>query len=226
MHLTTSAAPTGPSDHPEERTPWRPNAERLRAEIEAHSPERDPRMKHNRIDPRAEEQRTPALPRVDEWMTRPAVTIHRSTTVEAARKLMKSRRIRHLPVVDDQDQLVGMVTDRDLRQVVLDPAVHERVAELAETLGRLTVERVMTVAVVTVRPETSITDAGRLMHERKIGALPVIDGLRVIGILSEEDVFRALLDLLGQPLGGSLRALWHGRWPRPYAGGVPEGLTG
>jgi acetoin utilization protein AcuB len=182
-------------------------------------------MPRDRIDgPAPLPGTSPERMRVDRWMARNVVTIRRSATVQAARTLMTARRIRHLPVVDSDDRLVGIVTDRDLRQVIFDPALHERVAELAQLLAGLTVDRIMTAAVVTVAPGAPIRDAARLMHERRIGALPVIEGVRVVGILTESDVVRAFLELLGHPIPRSVRAVWPGRMPRPYAGPLP--MTG
>jgi acetoin utilization protein AcuB len=89
------------------------------------------------------------------------------------------------------------VTDRDLRQVLFDPAVQARLARATDALRGLTVREVMTWGAVSVTPATSIRDAARLMHERKVGALPVVERDRLVGILTERDVlatFREILD--------------------------------
>jgi acetoin utilization protein AcuB len=111
---------------------------------------------------------------------------------------MRTRRIRHLPVVDREGGLVGIVTDRDLRQVLFDPVMQARASQLVDALKTVTVGDVMTWAVLTVQPETPLRDAARLMHERKVGALPVVTGGRVAGILSETDVLKAFAEALGQ----------------------------
>ena len=136
--------------------------------------------------------------RVKDCMTRSAATIHSDALVRGAVEMMKKRRIRHLPVVDREGHLVGIVTDRDLRQVVFDPTIQERLGNLGETLCTLTVRDVMTWGVVTVHSETDVRQAARLMREQKIGALPVVDGDRVVGILTETDVLRAFQDVLGK----------------------------
>ncbi|MBI4270248.1 MAG: CBS domain-containing protein [Candidatus Rokubacteria bacterium] len=133
---------------------------------------------------------------VAQWMTTPAVTVPAAAPVRAAVELMRARRIRHLPVVDDGGRLVGIVTDRDLRQMVFDPTVQERLGELGEALKARTVGEVMTWGVLTVRPATGIREAARLMHEQKIGALPVVDDGRVLGMLTEHDVLRAFEHLV------------------------------
>lgn len=136
--------------------------------------------------------------RVKEFMTRSPVTIQADALAVGAAGMMRSRKLRHLPVVDHGGRLVGIVTDRDLRQVIFDPGVQARLGQAADALGTLPVREVMTWGVVTVRPETSIRDAAWLMREQRIGALPVVQNGRLVGILTERDVLRAFEDVLGQ----------------------------
>ncbi len=124
-------------------------------------------------------------------MAQPVVTIPEDALVGETVELMKAKKIRHLPVVDGNGRLVGIVTDRDLRQMIFDPSIQERLGEAAAVLKTRTVREVMTWGVVTVRPENGIGQAARLMYEQKIGALPVVDQGRVVGILTERDVLRA-----------------------------------
>ena len=136
--------------------------------------------------------------RVKDRMTRPAVTVRVETLVRDAAALMRTRGVRHLPVVDRSRRPVGMVTDRDLRQIIFDPAMQERLAGTREALDGLTVGEVMTWGAVTVGRDTDIRDAARLMYARKIGALPVVGVAAVVGILTETDVLRAFVDVLGE----------------------------
>jgi acetoin utilization protein AcuB len=136
--------------------------------------------------------------RVRDRMTRGVATIHSHALVRGAADMMRTRKIRHLPVVDREGRLVGIVTDRDLRQVIFDPSIQSRAGGVADTLGRLTVRDVMTWGVVTARPDTTIGEAARRMHEQKIGALPVVEGERVVGIITESDVLKAFQDVLAQ----------------------------
>jgi acetoin utilization protein AcuB len=129
---------------------------------------------------------------VKEWMTRPVTTIAPDVSVGRAAELMKAQRIRHLPVVEGDGRLIGIVTDRDLRQVFLDPMIHDRLADLAATLEALTVRDIMTWAVITVWPESGIRQAARLMCEQKVGALPVVEAGRIVGMLTERDLLRAV----------------------------------
>lgn len=136
--------------------------------------------------------------RVEDRMTRVVVTIKWDLPVAEAWRLMKTRKIRHLPVVDNQERLVGIVTDRDLRQVIFHPSIQERLGNLTGILDTLTIRETMTWGVITVRPGTEIRQAAHLMHEQKIGALPVVEGNRVVGILTETDVGKTFLDVLGE----------------------------
>jgi acetoin utilization protein AcuB len=136
--------------------------------------------------------------RVKDCMTRPAVTVRIDTPVRDAAALMRTGRVRHLPVVDRSRRPVGMVTDRDLRQIIFDPAMQERLAGTREALDGLTVGEVMTWGAVTVGRDTDIRDAARLMYARKIGALPVVGVAAAVGILTETDVLRAFVDVLGE----------------------------
>jgi len=133
--------------------------------------------------------------RVAEVMSGPLVTVGHDTTVEDAWKIMQARQVRHLPVLDAERRLIGMLTDHDLRAVILDRCAREECDQLRSTLARLRVNEIMTWAVITVSPDGDIRDAARLMHDRAVGALPVAEEGRVIGILTATDVIRAALGI-------------------------------
>ncbi len=139
----------------------------------------------------------PESARVTDCMTRGVATIHSDALARGAADMMRTRHIRHLPVVDRGGRLVGIVTDRDLRQVMFDPALRTRAGDLAEALKTVTVRDVMTWAVLSVRPDTPLREAARLMREQKIGALPVVQAGKVVGIVSEMDLLDALARALG-----------------------------
>jgi len=131
------------------------------------------------------------------WMTRDPITAAPTLSIKAAWRLLQERRIRHLPVVEG-GKLVGIVTDRDLRQVIFDPTIQEELGNLPRALNLLTVREIMTWGVVTVHPRTEIRQAARIMREQKIGVLPVVEGNKVVGILTERDVIKTFLDVLGE----------------------------
>ncbi|MBI2199544.1 MAG: CBS domain-containing protein [Candidatus Rokubacteria bacterium] len=131
-------------------------------------------------------------------MTRPALTVRQDATVGVAWKLMRTRKVRHLPVLDAASRLVGIVSDRDLRQVILEPSIQEQLGNLARAFNVLTVKEVMTWGVITVRPDTEIRQAARIMHEQKIGALPVVDRGKLFGMLTGDDLFKAMVQIMDE----------------------------
>jgi CBS domain-containing protein len=128
---------------------------------------------------------------VRDLMTAAPVTVPADMPVLEARQLMQTKRIRHLFVTSPDGKLQGIVTDRDIRLNLPSPATSLSVWELNYLLARLTVEQVMSRTLVTTWPEAELTDAARVMLDHKIGALPVLDGGRVVGIVTESDFVRA-----------------------------------
>lgn len=130
--------------------------------------------------------------RVEDLMTRTPITTPPGTSVLDARQMMVRERIRHLLVVDN-GQLLGMVTDRDIRLNLPSPATSLSVWEINHLLARLMVEHVMSKYVITVDPERDARDAARIMLDEKIGALPVLERDRLVGIVTETDLLRAFV---------------------------------
>ena len=136
--------------------------------------------------------------RVRDIMTRPALTFRQTMTVGRALNVMRAHHFRHAPVIDGKGQLVGMVSDRDLRQVILEPALRYAFEELDETLRRRTVKDVMTWGAISVKPDTPLREAARVIHANKIGALPVIERGQVAGMLAVGDVLKAVVQMLDE----------------------------
>src|SRR5262245_9913408 len=128
--------------------------------------------------------------RVRDVMSVSPVTILPSLSVHAAHTLMQQRKIRHLPVLQD-GCLVGMVSDRDIRLVLPSPATSLAVWELRHLLDKLTVGEMMTCFVMTTVPDCRMTEAVGRMLGHRVGALPVVEDRRVVGILTHTDVLRA-----------------------------------
>ncbi|HEY2386537.1 MAG TPA: CBS domain-containing protein [Candidatus Binatia bacterium] len=116
---------------------------------------------------------------VRDCMTAPVETAHPEDTVAAVREVFRRRRIRQLPVMA-AGRLIGVVTDRDVRSAASDTT---------------TVDAVMTPNPTTIAPATLIEQAATVMRERKIGALPVVEGETLVGIVSESDLLEALTRL-------------------------------
>jgi acetoin utilization protein AcuB len=134
---------------------------------------------------------------VRDYMSQPPIVIAPITPVSEALKMMRERGIRRLPVVDSAGRLVGIVSDRDLLHAEPSPATSLSIWEITYLLGRITVEQVMTRDVLTVSPTTPLEDAAEILVDRKIGGLPVIEADRVIGVITETDIFRVFALLLG-----------------------------
>jgi len=128
--------------------------------------------------------------KVRDLMSVDPIAVSPDTAVFDARQTMVKERIRHLLVTEGQ-RLLGIVTDRDIRLNLPSQAPSLSVWEVNYLLARLTVEEVMTTGVIIIGPDQNARNAARLMLEHKIGALPVLDAGRLIGIITETDVLRA-----------------------------------
>lgn len=124
--------------------------------------------------------------KVGEWMERKLITIDRNTTIQEAISLMKKHSIRHLPVIEE-GRLAGLVTEGDMRQVFV-----------ASLIEELSIDDVMIKDPITVKADTEIDDAARLIHYNKIGGLPVVDeDERLLGIITVADIMAAFIELMG-----------------------------
>ncbi|MEA3509403.1 MAG: CBS domain-containing protein [candidate division NC10 bacterium] len=129
-------------------------------------------------------------------MTPQVVVASPSGSVRAAWGLLREHQIRHLPVVED-GRLVGIITDRDIRLVFPSAltSVH-REEDPYDALEKVTVKEIMTERVVTVAPEASIADATRLLLEKRIGGLPVVEGDRLVGMITKDDILAAFVEII------------------------------
>jgi acetoin utilization protein AcuB len=127
------------------------------------------------------------------------VTITPEASFFEARNLIHEKGIRHLPVVDKNNSLVGIVTDRDIREAAPSDATLLSVQELNYLLGKLKVSSFMTPKpkLITITPDTLIEEAVQLMHDNKIGCLPVVEGGKLYGIFTETDALDHLVDIFG-----------------------------
>jgi acetoin utilization protein AcuB len=125
------------------------------------------------------------------------ITASPDTSVLKAREMMDTHKISHLPVTDGKAHLLGIVTDRDLKQAWASPASTLSIYELTYILQKLTVEAIMTTDVITATPDLTIERAALIIHDRKIGALPVVEGKRLVGIITCTDLMEVLLMALG-----------------------------
>lgn len=134
---------------------------------------------------------------VRDYMSQPPIVISPKTPISDALKMMRQRRIRRLPVVDPAGRLIGIVSDKDLLHAEPSPATSLSIWEITYLLGRITVEQVMTRDVLTVGPTTPLEEAAQILVDRKIGGLPVVEAKKVLGVITETDIFKVFALLLG-----------------------------
>ncbi|MCC6874567.1 MAG: CBS domain-containing protein [Sandaracinaceae bacterium] len=129
--------------------------------------------------------------KVRDVMSREVKTLRRNDALDLADQLMKMNRIRHLVVLDDdEDRVAGVVSQRDLFLGALARALGYGSAGAYKVMATLVVKEVMASEPVTIEPDAPLADAARIMLESKIGCLPVVDGDRLVGIVTESDFVR------------------------------------
>lgn len=134
-----------------------------------------------------------------EKIRRNPITISPEANFFEARALIHDKGIRHLPVVDKENNLIGIVTDRDIREAAPSDATLLSVQELNYLLGKLKVASFMTPKekLITITPDTLIEEAVKLMRDHKIGCLPVVEEGKLYGIFTETDALDHLVDIFG-----------------------------
>jgi acetoin utilization protein AcuB len=136
-------------------------------------------------------------------MSAPAVTITPETPLQDALNLMHEHRFRRLPVVDEQGRLIGIVSERDLLYASPPPATLLSGLKLNHLLAESQTKQIMTREVIATTPDIFVEDAARLIVENKVGGLPVVDeDNRVVGVITETDIFRAFIELYRAGHGG------------------------
>lgn len=134
---------------------------------------------------------------VKDRMSKPAITIRDNIGVEDALRLMHNEDVRRLPVLDRHGKMVGIVSELDLLKVSPSPATSLSVYEIPYLLAKVKMTDVMTKDVITVEEDTPLEEAARIMADNKIGGLPVMRDGNVVGMITETDLFKTFLEMLG-----------------------------
>ncbi|HLE22580.1 MAG TPA: CBS domain-containing protein [Vicinamibacteria bacterium] len=134
---------------------------------------------------------------VGDYMTKAPITVGEDTSMKEAVELLRQHHIRHLPVVLGHF-LVGIVSDRDIRKASPSLLSGVDMTEYEDVLRNTPISRVMTREPFTVTAETDLREAVQLLVDKKIGAIPVVDGKELVGIFSEIDALKVLLGVLSQ----------------------------
>ena len=130
-------------------------------------------------------------------MMRNPVFVDENDSMKKAMDIMKEREIRHLPVLKGGDKLVGILTERDIKQASPSSATALEIREIFYLLDKVKVKQIMTRRVFTISSDAPIEEAALIMREKKIGCLPVVAGGKLVGILTETDILDAFLDAMG-----------------------------
>jgi len=129
-------------------------------------------------------------------MTPDPITVTEDTPFQEALRLVREKRIRRLPVMDNQNNLIGIVTEKDLLYAAPSPRALS-IFELHYHLAKLKLAPIINRKVITTTPDTPLEEAARIMVDHHIGALPVEEEGRLVGIITETDIFKTFLELLG-----------------------------
>jgi acetoin utilization protein AcuB len=130
-------------------------------------------------------------------MKRNPVFVDEGDSMKKAMDLLKEHEIRHLPVLKDGERLVGILSERDIRQASPSPATALEIREIYYLLDKVKVKQIMTRRPYTISSSAPIEEAALIIREKKIGCLPVVDNGRLVGILTETDIIDAFIEAMG-----------------------------
>ncbi|MFP4167736.1 MAG: CBS domain-containing protein [Desulfonatronovibrionaceae bacterium] len=133
---------------------------------------------------------------VKDLMTTDLFTLERTDTLASARSIMKLGRIRHIPIVDDQNRFIGIVTHRDILSATVSKLAGIDSGTQKEIDSGIPVMSIMRPDVKYVTPETELKEAAKLLLEHKYGCLPVLEGDKLVGILTEADFLSLTISLM------------------------------
>ena len=135
---------------------------------------------------------------IKDWMTKDVITVTPDTSMMKASKILKDKDIRRLPVVDASGRLVGIVTDRDIKEASPSKATSLDVHELYYLLSEIKVKDIMTPNPYTIKVDDTVEKAAAKMLDKKIEGLPVVDdNQKVVGIITDTDIFKVLVNITG-----------------------------
>jgi acetoin utilization protein AcuB len=141
---------------------------------------------------------------VESWMTKDVLTLTADRSMMKASKVMKDKNVSSLPILDDDGKIIGIVSDRDIKDASPSKATTLDMHELYYLLSEVKLKDIMTKKVVTIRADETVEKAAVLMLEGRFGSLPVVDDdNKVIDIITDTDVFKVLVEISGIYEGGT-----------------------
>ncbi len=140
---------------------------------------------------------------IKDWMTKDVITVDPEASMMRAAKMMKEKGIRRLPVVDENGKLLGMLSDRDVKEASPSKATTLDVHELYYLLSEIKVKNIMTPNPLTIRDTDTVVKCAAIMHDKKISGLPVLNEQgKLVGIMTQNEVYSVLLSITGVYHGG------------------------
>lgn len=139
---------------------------------------------------------------VSDWMTKKVFTVGLDDYLADAVSLMGEKQIKHVPVLKG-GKLKGIVSDRDIKEYCPSKATTLDIYELHYLLAKTKIKEIMRSGVTTTTPDTPVEEAAMTMLDNNIGCLPVLEGGSLVGIISDRDIYRALVDITGVRHGGT-----------------------
>lgn len=140
---------------------------------------------------------------VENWMATNVIAVKPDTSLLKCRNMLKEHQIRRLPVIDDQNRVVGIISDRDVKGASPSKATALEVHEMQYLLAELKAKDIMTPRPVTIKPWDSVEQAAILMMDKRFGGLPVVsEDNKLVGIITDQDIFKLLIDITGARVPG------------------------
>jgi acetoin utilization protein AcuB len=139
---------------------------------------------------------------VSDWMTKRVFTVSADNYLSDALSLIKERSVKHVPVMKS-GKLKGIISDRDIKEYSPSKATSLDIYELHYLLAKTKIKEIMITEVITTAPESPVEEAAMIMLDNNIGCLPVMEGGELAGIISDKDIYRALVDITGVRHGGN-----------------------
>lgn len=146
---------------------------------------------------------------VEQFMSRPVDSVSPAQRISQVSELMREHGRRFLPVVEDGDRLVGLLSHRELERAEPSAITTLDAGEVNYLLSRITAGQIMRKEVITCAPKTLVEEAGQMMRERRVGCLPVVEGERLVGIITDDDILDFLLSITGCTVKDSTRIAVH-----------------
>jgi len=134
---------------------------------------------------------------VKERMSRHPITVRPQTSLNDALRIMRDNKVRRLPVLDDKGKLVGIISEKQLLYASPSPATSLSIYEMNYLMAKVTVEELMTREVITIAEDCPLEEAARIMEDNNISGLPVMRDSKLVGMITESDLFKVFTELLG-----------------------------